>query len=152
MSGIWVNSYPLHEDPYLQFENLIQIIQGSPHFCLSRCIVGGRWLYIYAMPLLRPIPTNPQANCVSFLLDSTSTSFSPIILLIPVIMGKKRVLVGYGVDIDAVAGWLGSYGGEDSVSDISRGKPKCLRDDRCHTDKIDVNQVSGPDTSGHLAC
>ncbi|KAJ5341779.1 Glycoside hydrolase/deacetylase beta/alpha-barrel [Penicillium brevicompactum] len=36
-------------------------------------------------------------------------------------MGKKRVLVGYGVDIDAVAGWLGSYGGEDSVSDISRG-------------------------------
>ena len=38
-------------------------------------------------------------------------------------MGKKRVLVGYGVDIDAVAGWLGSYGGEDSVSDISRGNP-----------------------------
>ncbi|KAH0279600.1 family 4 carbohydrate esterase, partial [Aureobasidium melanogenum] len=36
-------------------------------------------------------------------------------------MGKKRVLVGYGVDIDAVAGWLGSYGGEDSTSDISRG-------------------------------
>ncbi|KAF2436568.1 polysaccharide deacetylase family protein [Tothia fuscella] len=36
-------------------------------------------------------------------------------------MGKKRVLVGYGVDIDAVAGWLGSYGGEDSSSDISRG-------------------------------
>jgi hypothetical protein len=36
-------------------------------------------------------------------------------------MGKKRVLVGYGIDIDAVSGWLGSYGGEDSVSDISRG-------------------------------
>ncbi|KAI9739655.1 MAG: hypothetical protein M1834_006373 [Cirrosporium novae-zelandiae] len=36
-------------------------------------------------------------------------------------MGKKRVLVGYGVDIDAVAGWLGSYGGEDSSNDISRG-------------------------------
>lgn len=36
-------------------------------------------------------------------------------------MGKKRVLVGYGVDIDAIAGWLGSYGGEDSTSDISRG-------------------------------
>ncbi|WYZ38393.1 hypothetical protein EsH8_III_000307 [Colletotrichum jinshuiense] len=36
-------------------------------------------------------------------------------------MGKKKVLVGYGVDIDAVAGWLGSYGGEDSTSDISRG-------------------------------
>ena len=25
------------------------------------------------------------------------------------------------VDIDAVAGWLGSYGGQDSTSDISRG-------------------------------
>jgi hypothetical protein len=36
-------------------------------------------------------------------------------------MGKKRVLVGFGVDIDAVAGWLGSYGGEDSTSDMSRG-------------------------------
>lgn len=55
-------------------------------------------------------------------------------------MGKKKVLVSYGeksirrqywwgatdeicsqgVDIDAVAGWLGSYGGEDSTSDISR--------------------------------
>ena len=35
-------------------------------------------------------------------------------------MGKKRVLVGYGVDIDAVAGWLGSYKGEDSTSDISQ--------------------------------
>jgi hypothetical protein len=36
-------------------------------------------------------------------------------------MAKKHVLVSYGVDIDAVAGWLGSYGGEDSSSDISRG-------------------------------
>jgi len=26
-------------------------------------------------------------------------------------MAKKEILVGYGVDIDAVAGWLGSYGG-----------------------------------------
>ncbi|WP_298495300.1 polysaccharide deacetylase [Helicobacter sp. UBA3407] len=33
----------------------------------------------------------------------------------------KEILVGYGVDIDAVAGWLGSYGGEDSPDDISRG-------------------------------
>lgn len=33
----------------------------------------------------------------------------------------KRVRVCYGVDFDAVAGWLGSYGGEDSSSDISRG-------------------------------
>ena len=37
------------------------------------------------------------------------------------IMTKSKILVGYGVDIDAVAGWLGSYGGEDSTSDISRG-------------------------------
>lgn len=37
-------------------------------------------------------------------------------------MTKKRVLISWGVDVDAVAGWLGSYGGEDSTSDISRGK------------------------------
>ena len=49
-------------------------------------------------------------------------------------MPPKRVLVSYGVDIDAVAGWLGSYGGEDSVSDISRsifaaevGVPRMLK-------------------------
>lgn len=33
----------------------------------------------------------------------------------------KEILCGYGVDVDAVAGWLGSYGGEDSPDDISRG-------------------------------
>ncbi|EGC1016289.1 polysaccharide deacetylase [Campylobacter coli] len=33
----------------------------------------------------------------------------------------KEILVAYGVDIDAVAGWLRSYGGEDSPDDISRG-------------------------------
>ena len=33
----------------------------------------------------------------------------------------KEIFVGYGVDVDAIAGWLGSYGGEDSPSDISRG-------------------------------
>ncbi|KAL8742943.1 MAG: hypothetical protein Q9190_004648 [Brigantiaea leucoxantha] len=36
-------------------------------------------------------------------------------------MVKKRALCCISVDIDAVAGWLGSYGGEDSTSDISRG-------------------------------
>lgn len=36
-------------------------------------------------------------------------------------MGEKRVLISWGVDVDAVAGWLGSYGGEDSANDISRG-------------------------------
>lgn len=34
---------------------------------------------------------------------------------------KKEIFVSYGVDVDAVAGWLGSYGGEDSPDDISRG-------------------------------
>ncbi|WOD13758.1 polysaccharide deacetylase family protein [Paraburkholderia kirstenboschensis] len=33
----------------------------------------------------------------------------------------KQILCGFGVDVDAVAGWLGSYGGEDSPDDISRG-------------------------------
>jgi peptidoglycan/xylan/chitin deacetylase (PgdA/CDA1 family) len=33
----------------------------------------------------------------------------------------KEIQVAYGVDVDAVAGWLGSYGGQDSPDDISRG-------------------------------
>ena len=33
----------------------------------------------------------------------------------------KEIFCGFGVDVDAVAGWLGSYGGEDSPDDISRG-------------------------------
>ena len=36
-------------------------------------------------------------------------------------MADKRILCAFGVDLDAVAGWLGSYGGEDSPDDISRG-------------------------------
>lgn len=35
-------------------------------------------------------------------------------------MGKD-IKVVFGVDVDAVGGWLGSYGGEDSPSDIQRG-------------------------------
>ncbi|HET6392409.1 MAG TPA: polysaccharide deacetylase, partial [Blastococcus sp.] len=34
---------------------------------------------------------------------------------------SKEIFVAFGVDIDAVGGWLGSYGGEDSPDDISRG-------------------------------
>ncbi len=34
---------------------------------------------------------------------------------------EKAILVAFGVDVDAVAGWIGSYGGEDSPADISRG-------------------------------
>ena len=33
----------------------------------------------------------------------------------------KEIRVAFGVDVDAVAGWLGSYGGENSPDDISRG-------------------------------
>lgn len=33
----------------------------------------------------------------------------------------KEILCAFGVDVDAVGGWLGSYGGEDSPLDISRG-------------------------------
>jgi peptidoglycan/xylan/chitin deacetylase (PgdA/CDA1 family) len=33
----------------------------------------------------------------------------------------KEIIVAYDVHVDAVAGWLGSYGGEDSPDDISRG-------------------------------
>jgi peptidoglycan-N-acetylglucosamine deacetylase len=36
-------------------------------------------------------------------------------------MADKQILCAFGVDLDAVAGWLGSYGGEDSPDDISRG-------------------------------
>jgi peptidoglycan/xylan/chitin deacetylase (PgdA/CDA1 family) len=33
----------------------------------------------------------------------------------------KEILCAFGIDVDAVAGWLGSYAGEDSPDDISRG-------------------------------
>ena len=35
--------------------------------------------------------------------------------------GTKDILCAFGIDVDAVAGWLGSYGGQDSPCDISRG-------------------------------
>jgi peptidoglycan/xylan/chitin deacetylase (PgdA/CDA1 family) len=36
-------------------------------------------------------------------------------------MTPPRISVCVGVDVDAVAGWLGSYGGADSPNDIQRG-------------------------------
>lgn len=36
-------------------------------------------------------------------------------------MAQKEIFVAFGIDVDAVGGWLGSYGGEDSPNDISRG-------------------------------
>ncbi|HYM01909.1 MAG TPA: hypothetical protein VET85_03120, partial [Stellaceae bacterium] len=35
--------------------------------------------------------------------------------------GQKEIFCAFGIDVDAVAGWLGSYGGENSPCDISRG-------------------------------
>jgi peptidoglycan/xylan/chitin deacetylase (PgdA/CDA1 family) len=34
---------------------------------------------------------------------------------------SKEIICAFGIDVDAVAGWLGSYGGEDSPEAISRG-------------------------------
>ena len=47
----------------------------------------------------------------------------------------KEILCGFGVHVDAVAGWLGSYRGEDSPDDISQsfttagevGSPRLLQ-------------------------
>ena len=36
-------------------------------------------------------------------------------------MDRKDIKICIGVDVDAVAGWLGSYGGQDSPNDIQRG-------------------------------
>ncbi|MFC5834424.1 polysaccharide deacetylase family protein [Nonomuraea insulae] len=36
-------------------------------------------------------------------------------------MSEKDIQICIGVDVDAVAGWLGSYGGQDSPNDIQRG-------------------------------
>ena len=33
----------------------------------------------------------------------------------------KKIICAFGTDIDSVAGWIGSYGGGDSPSDIQRG-------------------------------
>jgi peptidoglycan/xylan/chitin deacetylase (PgdA/CDA1 family) len=36
-------------------------------------------------------------------------------------MASKEIICAFGTDIDSVAGWIGSYGGGDSPSDIQRG-------------------------------
>ena len=33
---------------------------------------------------------------------------------------KKKIICAFGVDVDSVAGQIGSYGGGDSPSDIQR--------------------------------
>jgi hypothetical protein len=69
------------------------------------------------------VPSLPLSLQANFLRLSISSHLLILTRITPPSfeMGKKRVLVSYGVDVDAVAGWLGSYGGEDSTSDISRG-------------------------------
>ena len=34
---------------------------------------------------------------------------------------KKKIICAFGVDVDSVAGQIGSYGGGESPSDIQRG-------------------------------
>jgi hypothetical protein len=58
-------------------------------------------------------------------------------------MGNKRVLVAYGVDIDAVAGWLGSYGGEESSNDISRGEIQRIHSTKTNSSHWLLSQDSG---------
>ena len=65
-------------------------------------------------------------------------------------MAKKEIMCCIGVDVDAVAGWLGSYGGEDSPCDITRGlfageigSPACSR---CSTDTASAPPGSSPAT------
>jgi hypothetical protein len=36
-------------------------------------------------------------------------------------VSAKDIQICIGIDVDAVAGWLGSYGGQDSPNDIQRG-------------------------------
>ena len=65
-------------------------------------------------------------------------------------MASKEMQVAYGIDVDAVAGWLGSYGGEDSPDDIARGlfageigTPRLLKlFDKQHL-KLDFIQLCG---------
>ena len=64
----------------------------------------------------------PDIHTLKQLLDFTLVSSSKEEHDHTNIMGRKRVLCSYGVDLDAVSGWLGSYGGEDSENDISRGE------------------------------
>ena len=49
-----------------------------------------------------------NATCPSWLRGDTTLS-------------TKEIFCAFGTDIDSVAGWIGSYGGADSPSDIQRG-------------------------------
>jgi hypothetical protein len=63
-------------------------------------------------------------------------------------MAEKRILCGFGIDLDAVGGWLGSYGGEDSPDDISRG----LFAGEVRTPPTTFPGAFSPERSGHPVC
>lgn len=79
-----------------------KLIRGLRYLVHVRIAVTQRFVSIHSAPptetTTKPTPPRTQFKLLN--------------------MGKKRVLVSYGVDIDAVAGWLGSYGGQDSTSDV----------------------------------
>ncbi len=57
----------------------------------------------------------------SLISASAGISASPAVASRSRAGGRKEIFCAFGIDVDAVAGWLGSYGGEDSPCDISRG-------------------------------
>ena len=66
-------------------------------------------------------------------------------------MARKEIICAFGTDIDSVAGWIGSYGGGDSPSDIQRGifatevgVPRLLRLFKKYNGKQGVDVKSAP--------
>ena len=57
----------------------------------------------------------------SLISASAGISASPAVASRSRAGGRKEIFCAFGIDVDGVAGWLGSYGGEDSPCDISRG-------------------------------
>ena len=66
---------------------------------------------------------DPKDRRIHITNDNGQETFVLVVLCIYAASTDDRAGVQccISVDIDAVAGWLGSYGGQDSTSDISRG-------------------------------
>ncbi|CAI6331438.1 unnamed protein product [Periconia digitata] len=103
--GVQVVARRLEEEKALGAAGVVEKLLKEP------CASWDDDCYHHRLPSAKP-----TYRCHIHLLSNSATASTH-----STTMGKKRVLVSYGVDIDAVAGWLGSYGGEDSTSDISRG-------------------------------
>ena len=72
----------------------------------------------------RPAPAPPAVLLGPVLFEEHSAESAHVVALYHPDGGgemAKEILCCIGIDVDAVAGWLGSYGGEDSPDDISRG-------------------------------